>query len=341
MELDLSDEQELLRETAARFIDSTSPLPSVRQLIESDTGLPEGYLRAAGELGWFAMLVPEEHGGGSVSGEGLRDLAIIAEERGRVLQPGPFVSMNVVASSLAVGGSTELQSMILPALCRGETVATWVPGAGDGLVPGTAVTATTQGDAFALSGYVGQVEAGGLADWILVSAVGVEGPVQFIVPTTTPGVTVTPLRGLDITQRLSTISFDHSIVPASSMVGQPGLGDRDVVRQLHLACILSTSETVGAMDALFEMTRQYAVDRTAFGRPDRFLSGAEAPIGRPEPVSREQQGRRGRRRAGAARIPGRCRRDREHGQVVGGRCRDRRRPRVRTGLRWDRVHLGA
>ena len=267
MELDLSDEQELLRETAARFIDSTCPLPTVRQLIDSDTGLPDGYLRAAGELGWFAMLVPEEHGGGSVSGEGLRDLAIIAEERGRVLQPGPFVSMNVVASSLAAGGSTQMQSVILPALCRGETVATWAPGAGDGLVPGTAVTATTHGDAFALSGHVGQVEAGGLADWILVSAVGVEGPVQFVVPATTPGVTVTPLRGLDITQRLASVSFDHSIVPASSMVGQPGLGDGDVVRQLHLASILSTSETVGAMDALFEMTRQYAVDRTAFGRP--------------------------------------------------------------------------
>ena len=44
------------------------------------------------------MLVPEEHGGGSVSGEGLCDLAIIAEERGRALQPGPFVCMNVVAA---------------------------------------------------------------------------------------------------------------------------------------------------------------------------------------------------------------------------------------------------
>ena len=92
MELDLTSEQELLRDTAARFIGATCPLPMVRQLIGSETGVPADYLRAAGELGWFSMLVPEEMGGGSVSGAGLSDIAIIAEERGRVLQPGPFVS---------------------------------------------------------------------------------------------------------------------------------------------------------------------------------------------------------------------------------------------------------
>jgi alkylation response protein AidB-like acyl-CoA dehydrogenase len=57
------------------------------------------------------------------------------------------------------------------------------------------------------------------------------------------------------------------IVPATSVVGQPGGSGRDVERQLQLACVLSISETVGAMDALFELTRQYAIDRTAFGRP--------------------------------------------------------------------------
>src|SRR5271156_1082525 len=105
MELDLTNDQQLLRDTAVRFIASRCPLPSVRQLIESDEGLPEDYLRAAGELGWVAMLVPEELGGGSVSGEGLCDAAIIAEVRGHALQPGPFVCMNVVAATIAAAGS--------------------------------------------------------------------------------------------------------------------------------------------------------------------------------------------------------------------------------------------
>ncbi len=119
MELGLSSDQELLRETAARFIDATCPLPMVRELIGSESDLPAGYLGRAGELGWFALLVPEELGGGSVSGEGLRDLAIIAEERGRALQPGPFVGMNVVAAALATAGTPEQQARILPCHPRG------------------------------------------------------------------------------------------------------------------------------------------------------------------------------------------------------------------------------
>jgi alkylation response protein AidB-like acyl-CoA dehydrogenase len=91
VDLQLTDDQELLRETAARFIAANCPIPAVRELADSDTGLPVDYLAQTAELGWYAMLVGEHLGGGSVSGDGLRDAAIIAEERGRRLQPGPFV----------------------------------------------------------------------------------------------------------------------------------------------------------------------------------------------------------------------------------------------------------
>ena len=104
MELDLSSEQELLRETAARFIEDACPLSAVRQMIGSESDLPTDYIETAGRLGWFAMLVPEELGGGNVSGAELCDLAIIAEERGHALQPGPIVAMNVVADALVSAG---------------------------------------------------------------------------------------------------------------------------------------------------------------------------------------------------------------------------------------------
>ena len=268
MELDISSDQELLRDTAARFIDATCPLPVVRQLIESDTGLPAGYLQGAGELGWFAMLVPEEYGGGSVSGEGLRDLAIIAEERGRALQPGPFVCMNIVAAALATAGSPQQRADILPAIRGGEVVATWALGdAIAGSVPGASVTMDSHPEGFAVSGQTGPVEAAAEADWFLVSARGARGLTQFIVEATTPGINVTPLQGLDVTHRCASVSFDHMVVPATSVVGHAGDSGRYVEDQLQLACVLSTSETVGAMDALFDLTRQYAIDRTAFGRP--------------------------------------------------------------------------
>ncbi|MGP0029378.1 MAG: acyl-CoA dehydrogenase family protein [Acidimicrobiales bacterium] len=268
MELDLDRDQELLRDTAARFIDDTCPLPVVRRLLDSETGLPAGYLHAAARLGWFAMLVPEAYGGGNVSGEGLRDAAIIAEERGRGLQPGPFTSMNVVAGALAEAGTTAQKAAVLPALCRGDAVATWV--VGDPVArwaPGATVTATSCADGFELSGGAGLVQDGVLADWFLVTAGGTEGLGQFLVAADTPGLAVGPLAGHDITQRLATVAFHQVRVPPASRVGDPGSAEAEVERQLRVACVLCTAETVGAMDRLFEMTRQYALDRTAFGRP--------------------------------------------------------------------------
>jgi alkylation response protein AidB-like acyl-CoA dehydrogenase len=268
MELGLSGEQELLRETAARFIDATCPLPMVRQLIGSASGIPSGYLRGAGELGWFALLVPEELGGGSVSGEGLRDLAIVAEERGRALQPGPFVGMNVVAAALSRSGTSEQQLRVLSSLCAGEETAAWVFGdAVVGPVPGVSVRAASGAAGVVLSGQARPVPGACEAEWLLVSTDGELGVSQFMVDTRTPGLTVTPLQGLDVTQRYGAVSFDEVLVPPESALGGPGGAEREVDLQLMLACVLSTAETVGAMDALFELTRRYAIDRTAFGRP--------------------------------------------------------------------------
>jgi len=268
MELELTSDQELLQESAARFIDATCPISMVRQLLDTQAGYPADYLRSAAEVGWFAMLVAPEHGGGTVSGHGLLDLAIIAEERGRALQPGPFVSMNVVAATLSATGSTEQKHAVLPALCRGELVATWVPGAtidNDGAAP--SIEATPAEGGFRLSGRSGMVQDGSVAEWFLVTAGDTEAPSQFLVGATSPGITTQPREAHDITQRFASVSFDDVPVPLASLVGEPGRAGRDIERQLQLACVLTTAETVGAMDVLFAITCQYAKDRTAFGRP--------------------------------------------------------------------------
>jgi len=267
MELTLTSDQELLRESTSRFIAGRCPLTTVRGLVDSHTGVPEGYLRAAADLGWFALMVPEEQGGGNVSGDGVRDAALIAEERGRALQPGPFVSMNVVAAALAASGPTEAQAALLAALCRGETVATWVPGdaTADAGADG-GITATPAGRDFELSGQADLVQDGTLADWLLVTAGSGDDLCQFLVRVVTPGLSVVPMSGHDITQRFAAVTFDRVRVPTGSVVGERGGCRRVVERQLQLACVLSTAETIGAMDVLFEMTRAYATERTAFGR---------------------------------------------------------------------------
>jgi alkylation response protein AidB-like acyl-CoA dehydrogenase len=276
MDLEQTGDQELLRETTARFIEDHTPLTKVRELIAGDAGVESDYLRDGAELGWFAMLVPEEFGGGSVSGNGVLDAAIIAEERGRFVQPGPFVPMNVVAFALATVGGEDQRAKVLPTLVNGEAIATWAvaDSAGDWR-PDRGVIATRRGADFLLSGSKGLVQDAHLADWILVTASGgpdtieggVEGTLQFLVPASTPGVSVRRLDGLDLTRRLSEVHFEGVEVPASALVGSAAGADEVIERQFQLALVLTVAESIGAMDRIFEVTVDYAKARTAFGRP--------------------------------------------------------------------------
>ncbi|HLY83326.1 MAG TPA: acyl-CoA dehydrogenase family protein, partial [Acidimicrobiales bacterium] len=94
MEIGLSDDQELFRETTRRALDERSPISRVRELIDDPLGFDRAFWVQGAELGWYSMLIPEEYGGGTVSGEGLVDLTIVAEELGRAVHPGPFHTTN-------------------------------------------------------------------------------------------------------------------------------------------------------------------------------------------------------------------------------------------------------
>src|SRR5262249_1051741 len=157
----------------------------------------EAYRKQAAELGWFSMLVPEEQGGGSVSGDGVLDAALIAYRRGALLQPGSFVGTNVVADAIARAGSAALQASVLPALIAGEASASWaVDGLGKRLDAGVEARAHEGG--LLLSGVkraVQDVEAG---SWLLVTASSPDGAVQALVAADAPGVTVTQMDSLDL-----------------------------------------------------------------------------------------------------------------------------------------------
>jgi len=114
MQLDLTDDQALFRDTSAAFIEAELPVAETRKLHESPAGYDRDWLRRSAELGWFAMLVPEADGGGSVSGRPLIDATIVAELVGRHVQPGPFIPMNVVAAAIAAAGSAAIAAVTRP-----------------------------------------------------------------------------------------------------------------------------------------------------------------------------------------------------------------------------------
>jgi alkylation response protein AidB-like acyl-CoA dehydrogenase len=126
---------------------------------------------------------------------------------------------------------------------------------------------TTHGDRHMVSGTAGVVQGANEATWLLVVAAGSDGLSQFLVPADRSGVRIRPLASHDITQRFATVELDEVALGPEALVGPSGAAGDDVERQFEIALTLGVAETLGALDGLFEMTRQYAVDRVAFGRP--------------------------------------------------------------------------
>ncbi len=264
MDVDLTSDQELLLQTTSRFIESACPLTAVRALSEDGKDAGPDYRRQAAELGWFAFLVPEDLGGGNVSGNGVMDAALVAQARGALLQPGPFVGTNVVALALARAGS---HSEVLDALVAGETSASWAAAGPSGdWSMGAGVDATAKGDRFVLTGAKSAVQDADRVGWLLVTASTPDGPAQFLLAPDIPGVSTRRLDGLDLTRAFCDVSFDGVEVPASALVGSVGDGAA-VERQLDVACVLTVAESIGAMDRDFNVALDYAKARTAFGRP--------------------------------------------------------------------------
>lgn len=269
MDPDLSPDQRLLKETTERFIDSTLSLDRVRALIDSGGEVDPSYRENAAELGWFAFLAPESLGGGSVSGAGVLDATLLAELRGRFLQPGTFIDTNVAVATLSAHGSEEQQAKILPALIAGEAAVAWAVAdpAGDWSGARGVTCEAAPGGGYRLAGRKGLVLEAQSAQWLLLTAAGSEGLTQFLLPTGTPGVTVEVLSGLDLSRRLCEVRLDDVLLDESALLGPPGAAADAVGEQLQLAGVLSAAETAGAMQYLFDLTVQYCKDRIAFGRP--------------------------------------------------------------------------
>jgi alkylation response protein AidB-like acyl-CoA dehydrogenase len=268
VDLDLTPDQELLRDTTDKFLRATVPLTAVRGLADNAAGFDRGWWQRGAELGWTSLLVDERRGGGSISGAGLRDLALIAEEMGAMVSPGPLIATNVVAQTVSRDGSEELASHVLPGLVSGESVAAWcVAEPGQSVTPdGMTLRARRDGAVFVLDGVKRPVDSGGQADWLLVTAAGPDGLSQFLVPSSAPGLRITPLHGLDLVRRHAEIRFDGVRVPASAVVGVLGGASLSFEAQLQTALVLQCAEIVGATDRVFDFTIQYAFDRSSFGR---------------------------------------------------------------------------
>jgi alkylation response protein AidB-like acyl-CoA dehydrogenase len=270
MRFDLTDDVEFFRATTNRFIAEEMPIAATRALASDDDGFDRATWRRAAELGWTSLLAPASLGGGGLSANPVADLAVVAEELGRQVAPGPLLPVNVVIDTLTRSASPALVEEVVPGLMSGETIAAWalaeprdvwgVDGLGDTIV-------RAEGSEFVVSGHKRFVEAAASADVILVSAMADDGPTQVLVRAEVDGLTIVPGRSVDIVRRFADLHFDDVRVPAEAIVGEIGGAARDIAHQCRLALALQVAETVGGLDHVSTMTLDYLADRWSFGRP--------------------------------------------------------------------------
>ena len=215
-----SNDQELLGDTTRSFLEAHASLASTRALADSALGYDRDVWRRGAELGWTSLLVPEAAGGGSVSGDGLADACLVAREFGRLVAPGPLVPTNVVAAALGAVRDGPAHREALGALMDGSATAAFTPVGPDGEPSVTLRSAPSGG--FVLDGVARPVESASGASWILVAARSEDGPSQVLVALDTPGVTVTPLDGLDLVRRFAEVRFDGVEAAESTLVGARG-----------------------------------------------------------------------------------------------------------------------
>jgi alkylation response protein AidB-like acyl-CoA dehydrogenase len=268
MLLALDPDQELFRETTGKLLEELAPVSEIRRLRNDPTGFGPDYWRRGAELGWTSLLVSEERGGGSISGQGLVDLGLVAYEFGRHAAPGPLAVTNVVAATLDEAGHAQ-QHELVGAVLAGESIATWCLGEP---VPHTALGAISlevrvEGDEVVLNGVKRPVESGREAAFLLVTGRTGPGLTQVLVPAAAAGMSVTPMHSIDTTRRFAVVTCDDVRLPLSAVVGEIGLAAPQVERQLARAVAIANAESVGAMQAAFDMTLEWAFDRHSFGRP--------------------------------------------------------------------------
>lgn len=263
MILGLTSDQEFFKETTARFLDEFAPVTTLRSLRHDPVGYDPDVWRRGAELGWTSFLVSDDAGGGSISGSGLHDLVLVADEFGRHAAPGPLVATNIVAGTLS---DTGVRPDVVAGLLDGSSTATWCTGE-SGRFGVLSVDISPDGDGAIVSGVCRPVEAAASAQHFLVTGASGAGRSQVLIPADAEGVSVEPLTSVDLTRRFGIVRFANVRVPAESIVGALGDADEQVERQLDRALVLLAAESAGAMQVAFDMTVEWAFDRYSFGRP--------------------------------------------------------------------------
>jgi alkylation response protein AidB-like acyl-CoA dehydrogenase len=265
----VTEDQRMLQDATRCYLEDRCPIGELRRLADRRESYSTDVWREALAQGWVGLFAPEAQGGMAESAQGVIDAAILAEELGRVVYPGPFLPNCVAAFAVAQSGSLAQQSALLPGLSTGEKLAAWcfaAPGVRGGVEPNGIRVSQAEGG-YMLDGVAANVQDAELAGDLLVTASDDGRVSQFLLPATTPGITLRPLETLDLGRRLANVAFSGVRITADTLLGEYGAAGQHFERQLQVALVLHCAESVGVISRALEFTLEFVQFRYAFGRP--------------------------------------------------------------------------
>ena len=269
MNFDLSEEQQLLKDSVDRFVGDNYDLDTRQKLSKNEAGFSDTYWQTMAELGWLGVSVPEANGG---FGGNQADTMVLMEAFGKGLVLEPFFASAVLGTRAIVGGgSEELQSKLLPQLLTGTSRLSLAYAEEQSRfdLEDVVTRATSNDDGYTITGQKSMVQHGGSADYFVVSARtsggqrDESGITLFLVDAKSDGVSVDAFPTVD-GQQAAELRFDNVQVGRGDRLGEQDAG-YGLLQDIAIDGILALSaEAVGAMEILYKDTVAYTQEREQF-----------------------------------------------------------------------------
>ena len=273
MDFGLNEDQETLAKYARDFLENECPTTFVRAMLDDATARDDKFYKHMADLGWMGIAIPEAYGG---QGMTYVDLAVLLEEMGRALVPGPFfATVCLAAPTIIEAGSEDQKKALLPSIASGERNATVAYTEANARVDASGVElgAKAEGDGFVLNGKKRFVLDAHVADTIVIAARTsdggdpTEGVTLFVVDAKASGVEIAQLRAMDMTRRLCDVTLTDVRVGAADVLGTVDRGWPPLERAIQRATGLLSAECVGGAQKVLDLSVAYARERIQFGRP--------------------------------------------------------------------------
>src|SRR3972149_2610194 len=272
MDLGLTEEQEMLKNFARDFLEKECPEKLVRDMEEDEKGYSPELWKKMAEQGWQGLIVPPDYGG---TGMTFVDLAILLEEFGRTLVPGPFIPTVVGGAIPIMEMASEAQKKeFLPKIASGNlimTLALTEPSARFD-AEGVELEAKAEGDSYVLNGTKLFVRDSHVSDYMTVvartkkGANPEDGITLFLVDSKSAGITHTLLKTI-ASDKQTEVKFENVKVPTTNVLGPVDGGWAPLQRLMLKATVAGWAHLVGLAQMDFEISVNYAKERVQFGRP--------------------------------------------------------------------------